>query len=135
VRSLDGSGSQKRGVVIVPRASVAMTGPADRVSFTLNNTGSSRSSRGHRNSHDASAEVVHDIYRLKVGIEGRGWTAQLLNEFSAIPCGRSEAVVVHVSRAGDGAETATLTLTARSESDPAQQATVKTELEGGSGKP
>jgi M6 family metalloprotease-like protein len=135
VRSLDGSGSQKRGVVIVPRASVTMTGPADRVSFTLNNTGSTRSSRGHRNSHDASAYVVHDIYRLKVGIEGRGWTAQLFNEFSAIPFGESGAVVVHVSRAGDGAETAKLTLTARSESDPAQQATVTTELEADGGRP
>jgi M6 family metalloprotease-like protein len=135
VRSLDGSGSQERGVVIVPRASVTMTGPADRVSFTLNNTGSTRSSRGHRNSHDASAYVVHDIYRLKVGIEGRGWTAQLFNEFSAIPFGESGAVVVHVSRAGDGAATAKLTLTARSESDPAQQATVATELEADGGGP
>jgi M6 family metalloprotease-like protein len=135
VRSLDGSGSQKRGVVIVPRASVTMTGPADRVSFTLNNTGSTGSRRGHRNSHDASAYVAHDIYRLKVGIEGRGWTAQLFNEFSAIPFGESGAVVVHVSRAGDGAETAKLTLTARSESDPAQQATVTTELEADGGRP
>jgi hypothetical protein len=54
---------------------------------------------------------------------------------SAIPFGKSEAVIVHVSRSAYGARTATLTLTARSESDPAQQATVKTELEASGGRP
>lgn len=135
VRSLDGSGPQKRGVAIGPKASLAMTGLADQVSFTLTNTGSTRTSQGQRHSQDASAYLLQDIYRLRVDIEGQGWTARLYNELSAIPCGKSEAVAVHVSRAADGARSAKLTLTARSESDATQQATVTTELEASGGTP
>jgi hypothetical protein len=81
------------------------------------------------------AYVLQDIYRLRAEIEGHGWTARLYNELSAVPCGTSKAVAVHVSRAPDGTRRATLTLTARSESDSTQQATVTTELEASGGTP
>lgn len=102
VRSLDGAGPQQRGVALA-------AGPARAGAcvFTLKNTGS----------------VNYDIYRLSVSAAGQGWTAELPNSLAAVKFGDSQEITVPFVRAGRGAATASATLKAVSESDPAKSAT------------
>jgi M6 family metalloprotease-like protein len=114
-RSLDGSGPQARGAVLAPpsASAVKIKRPATPVAFTLTNTGEPGAGTGF----DA------DVYRLAVSIEGRGWTARLLNEIAAVRAGESEPVTVYVSSESGAAKTAKVTLRAASESDPTKVAT------------
>ena len=72
---------------------------------------------------DVSAFLNSDVYRLTVSVEGKGWTAQILNGLAALEFGGSQQVVVYVSRQEEGDTTATVTLQATSESDPSKSAT------------
>lgn len=94
VRSLDGSGPHDRGV----DASI------DGSEIVLRNTGS-----------------AIDIFRLSASIEGRGWNVWLPNVLAAVPGGGTVKVPMHISR---GSGSATLTVTAVSESDSSKKATV-----------
>ena len=143
VRSLDGPGPQERGVTlstkpdtrveepdtpVVPApentskapASVRADGalPVKVVVFALKNTGKALAG-------DAGAGVGHansDVYRLSVSIEGKGWTAQLLNGLAALEAGATRPVTVYVSREDGSAKSAKVTLRATSESDPSKTA-------------
>jgi M6 family metalloprotease-like protein len=120
VRSLDGSGPQARGVALAAKAGQAARQPNTPVVFTLNNTGKTTATdagAGHR------AHLNSDVYRLSVSIEGKGWTAQLLNGLAAVKAGGSKPVTVYVSRKDGSAKSATVTLRATSESDPSKTAT------------
>ena len=101
VRSLDGSGPQKRGVSLAPPT----TPHANVVEFKLTNTGSGS---------DAPGPFGYDIYRLKV----TGAGAQLANELAAVKFGESQSIRIHVTPGS------TVTLSAASESDPTKSATV-----------
>ena len=90
-------------------------GPATPIAFTLRNTGDAAGL-------DAGAHFAFDLFRLSVSVEGRGWTARLLNGLAAVEAGASGIVTVFVSCAPDAAPSATITLRAASESDPAQSA-------------
>jgi hypothetical protein len=63
-----------------------------------------------------------------VSIEGKGWTAQLLNGLAAVKAGGSKPVTVYVSRKDGSAKSATVTLRATSESDPAKTATASVKV-------
>lgn len=120
VRSLDGSGPQARGVALAAKAGQAARQPNTPVVFTLNNTGKTTATdagAGHR------AHLNSDVYRLSVSIEGKGWTAQLLNGLAAVKASGSKPVTVYVSRKDGSAKSATVTLRATSESDPSKTAT------------
>ena len=120
VRSLDGSGPQARGVALAAKAGQAARQPNTPVVFTLNNTGKTTATdagAGHR------AHLNSDVYRLSVSIEGKGWTAQLLNGLAAVKAGGSKPVTVYVSWKDGSAKSATVTLRATSESDPSKTAT------------
>ncbi|HEX6358401.1 hypothetical protein [Actinophytocola sp.] len=109
VRSLDGSGPQRRGVRLGrPEVSGLQPGQAAKCSFPLTNTGQA----------NASEELNNDVYRLSVSSRGRGWTAQLDNALTTARAGGTVAVPVYVSRAAGSARSTTVTLTAKSESDP-----------------
>ncbi|TDV56568.1 peptidase M6 [Actinophytocola oryzae] len=107
VRSLDGSGPQRRGVRLGRPEVSGRPGGVALCTFPLTNTGQS------------GATPVDDVYRLSVSSRGRGWTAVLDNALATAAAGHTVAVPVYVSPAPGAAREATVTLTARSESDPA----------------
>jgi M6 family metalloprotease-like protein len=115
VRSLDGSGPQVRGAAIAAPAGQKVKDPFSPVAFTLRNTGNAAEA-------GAGAHTGFDVYRLSVSIEGKGWTARLLNGLAAVRAGESRPVTVYVSRGDGSAKSATLTLRASSESDPSKTA-------------
>jgi M6 family metalloprotease-like protein len=123
-RSLDGAGPLRRGVAVKPPAKrpvpVAARGTTP-IAFTLTNTGDAPD-------RDAGAHFASDVYRLSVSVEGRGWTAKLLNGLAAIEAGASKPVTVYVSRGPGAVRSATIALRATSESDPTKSATVSFEV-------
>ncbi len=102
VRSLDGSGSQQRGVALA-------AAPGCR--FTLTNTGTATAPAAHQG---------YDIYRLSTSVDGTGWSAQLQNALAAVQFGASQTIPVYLTR---GSGRVTVKLTAISESDPTKSAT------------
>jgi M6 family metalloprotease-like protein len=123
VRSLDGAGPQTRGVAVETPAPLRLAGRSADCSFLLKNTGVSAPAPAAVHPQDAAAYLDNDIYRLTVSVEGAGWTAQLRNALAAMPFGQSAAIPVYVVRAPGAASSATIALTARSESDPSKTAT------------
>ena len=71
---------------------------------------------------DAKAYLNSDVYRLSVSVEGKGWTAKLLNGLAAVEAGDSQSVTVYVFTEESSADQATVTLHAVSESDPSKSA-------------
>jgi M6 family metalloprotease-like protein len=132
VRSLDGSGPQKRGVALDAKAKQKVRGPNTPVTFTIVNRGEAVETDPALHPADASAYLSFDVYRLSVSTEGKGWTAQLLNNLAAVEFGGSQPVKVYVSREDGGAQSARVILRATSESDPSKTsaATVKVSQQG-----
>ena len=128
VRSLDGSGLHERGVALEAKAKQKMRGVNAPVAFTLNNTGKAAETDSALHPADASAFLNYDVYRLSVSVEGKGWTAQLLNGLAAVEFGESQQVTVYVSREDRGARSTTVTLRATSESDPSKTAAAKVKV-------
>ena len=104
VRSLDGAGSETRGVSISARG----------CAFTIANTGAAPPG--------TDAVFDSDIYRLSVSVDGQGWSAQLRNSLAAVRFGESQTVPVYVTRGAVSAQTVVVTLKAQSESDPSKSA-------------
>jgi M6 family metalloprotease-like protein len=120
-RSLDGSGPLERGVALTAPPRLKAGQGAVPVSFTLTNTGRA-----------AAAPFDADVYRMYVSVEGRGWTAHLPNGLAAVKAGESQPVTVIVTREGpNSAKTATVTLRATSESDPAKSASAAVRMSRG----
>jgi len=118
VRSLDGSGSQQWGVALsAPPAIRALPLPAG-IGFELANTGAPAAGGPAVLPEHSS----YDIYRLSVSVDAPGWTAALDNELAAVRFGAARPVAVRVQRAPGAPRTATVILTARSESDPGKSA-------------
>jgi hypothetical protein len=101
VRSLDGSGPERRGVRVLPTAGVPAGGGWARCRFVLANTG-----RG-----DAS-----DVYRLSASARTSGWSAWVPNELAFARAGRTVSAVVFARRES-GSRLGQIRLTATSESD------------------
>jgi M6 family metalloprotease-like protein len=113
VRSLDGSGSQTRGLSLAPGAE-SSEGPYKKCSFVLKNTGSAESNSGVGN--QATEYFSSDVYRLSVQTGDPSWTAQLRNALVAIKAGDSTTVDVYVAHDGRAGRS-TVTLRAQSDSD------------------
>jgi M6 family metalloprotease-like protein len=123
VRSLDGSGPQKRGAALESMTSLKVEGPNTSVAFTLKNTGTAADTDPAAHPADATACLKFDVYRLSVSVEGKGWTARLLNGLAAAGFGGSRQVTVYVSHETGSSPSAKVTLQASSESDPSKIAT------------
>jgi hypothetical protein len=67
--------------------------------------------------------VDADVYRLSASLSGTGWNAQLYNALATAEFGETTNVPVYVTRTPGSSNRAVVTLTARSESDPAETAT------------
>ena len=123
VRSLDGSGSQLRGVALETGTGQKAANPNTPVVFTLKNTGTAAVTDLALHPADANAFLKSDIYRLSVSAEGKGWTAQLLNCLAAVESGGSRQVTVYASPQAGSSSSAKVILKAVSESDPTKTAT------------
>jgi hypothetical protein len=122
VRSLDGAGPQGRGVALsAPSGFSAGLLPAG-IDFRLTNTGPPTAMASSHHPCDASPCLHGDIYRLSASVNQAGWTAEPVKELAALGSGGWQNVTVRVGRAPGSAAAATVTLTARSESDPGQSA-------------
>jgi hypothetical protein len=122
VRSLDGSGPQRRGVALDARAGQKAPQPNAPVVFTLRNTGASVATDPGIHPADANAFLKSDLYRLSATVQGKGWTVQLLNGLAAVEFGGSRQVTVYVSNEAGSAASARVTLRAVSEGDPTKSA-------------
>jgi hypothetical protein len=114
VRSLDGTGPQKRGMKVTPPSTVKMKNSSQYYVYTVTNSGETSKTKALNNI---------DIYRLSVSIEGEGWNSKLLNSLNSIENGSSEKIPVYVSHDESCSASAKVTLTIRSENDPAISAT------------
>ncbi|MEV4439729.1 M6 family metalloprotease domain-containing protein [Streptomyces sp. NPDC049577] len=116
VKSLDGAGSQDRGLALGAGEARGTPGTGRAVcTFALANTG--------RPAPGGDPRLSSDVYRLSATATGRGWSAWLPNRLTTAAAGSSVSVPVAVT-AGPAAERAGgVTLTARSESDPGKTAT------------
>lgn len=125
VRSLDGSGPQKRGAALEVRSIPKPDRPNTPVVFTLENTGSATETdpAAHPSGAIAGAYLNSDVYRLSVSVDGKGWTARLLNGLAAVETGKTRRVTVYVTQEAGSAPLAKVTLRASSESDPSKTAT------------
>jgi hypothetical protein len=119
VRSLDGAGPQARDVALNGAPTQRVPGTDATWPVTLSNTGTAAETNPALHPQDAAAYLASDIYRLSVSIEGQGWSADLLNGLAAVRFGESQTVPVRITRAAKASQTAKVTLTAISESDPA----------------
>ena len=122
VRSLDGAGSQARGVNAQAPATGTASASAPAFNVNVTNTGAAPTAPppGH-----ASAPVTvfeRDIYRIAVTVEGVGWEADVQNALVAVKPGESARVPVYARRASGNAASARVTVTVVSESDPARRA-------------
>ncbi|MBO2458599.1 M6 family metalloprotease domain-containing protein [Actinomadura sp. LCR2-06] len=107
VRSLDGAGSQRRGVKVGSGKAAPAGGGWVRCAMRVDNHGKG-----------GTGVYGSDVFRLKATVAGGGWTTWLPNELATAKAGRGTDVVVW-AKAGPGARhKAKLKLTGTSESDP-----------------
>jgi hypothetical protein len=129
VRSLDGSGRHERGMVLDAQANQKRVRQSSTpVTFMLRNTGTAAETDTALHPADAGAYLNSDVYRLSVSVEGKGWSAQLLNGLAAVETGMSQMVTVYVSQKGGNASPATVILRATSESDPSKTAAASVQI-------
>ncbi|GAA1670401.1 M6 family metalloprotease domain-containing protein [Kribbella yunnanensis] len=119
IRSLDGSGAQKRGVRVQPTVAVPGRAGVQTCNFKLTNTGKAGATSEHP--EDISAYLKGDVYRLSAKVNGKEWSVSLPNALTTANAGQQVTVPVY-AKAGQG-PVAKITLTAKSESDPSKTAT------------
>ena len=134
IMSLDGSAPQRRAMNIVPPSSFRMKDAAEYCTFIITNTGEQAKEEIDLHNKKISANFNYDIYRISLGIEGEGWNAQLLNSLVSIKPGDCVKVPVYLSRKTVCSKSAKVTLTARSESDPAKIVSCSLEVKAKKGK-
>jgi hypothetical protein len=116
IRSLDGAGTQKRGVRVLPTVAKP-NGAVQTCDFRLTNTGKAGTSATQP--EDVTQYVKGDVYRLSA--KSNGWPIALPNALATADAGQQITVPVH-TKPGTG-PIAKITLTATSESDPTKSAT------------
>jgi len=130
VRSLDGAGSQARGVALEAPADATAddVGPAFHV--TVQNTGAALTTAAGGHAGAPTSAFASDVYRVSVAVEGDGWVADVQNALLAVAAGASQTVPVFARPASGAAGTARVTVTVVSESDPSARGTVVTTVAG-----
>lgn len=126
VRSLEGAGSQPRGITTAAPASSRASASAPSYNLTLTNTGTPPVAVTGHPGAPVSA-FASDIYRVSVSVKEAGWEADVQNALVAVKTGESVRVPVFARRAS-GRGSARVTATVVSESDPAQRSESVTEV-------
>jgi len=124
VRSLDGAGPQTRGASLTAPSVTNAKETRLQLNLTLTNTGRSAPTPADAHPRDESAFLDADVYRVTATVEGTGWAADLQNTLAALKFGAAQQVPVFVRHTGSAAESALITVTATSESDPTKVAVV-----------
>lgn len=132
VRSLNGTaGPSTHGVTLDEGTARGENATGDGLwcTFPLTNSGTYiEAATGHPD--DVSAYVNSDIYRLSAEVEGDGWVVQLPNVLTTAKFGSpGEAKVAVAASTIDAADTAVVTLTVVSESDPSVVATATCQVQ------
>jgi hypothetical protein len=117
IRSLDGAGTQKRGVRLLPTVAKPDRNGVQTCNFQLTNTG--RAGTTSTQPEDVTQYVDGDVYRLTA--RSNGWPIALPNALATADAGQQVTVPVH-TKPGTG-PIAQITLTATSESDPTKSST------------
>jgi hypothetical protein len=120
IRSLDGSGPQRRGVRLLPAAGLPTGDGWARCRFPLHNTG--RAAAAGQHPEDVSAYLRSDVYRLSADAKSSGWSVWVPNRLAATEFGRTDLVTVYAKRES-GSHLGRITLTATSESDASKDDT------------
>ena len=131
VRSLDGAGSQQRGVAASAPARLAVSTAPARLDVRVTNTGTAGTASDIPAPTHPGAPAdafASDLYRVVVTAEGAGWSAQGSNALVAVRAGESVNVPVYVGRTAAAAATGRVSVTITSESDPSKKTTVTTEV-------
>ncbi|WP_067455634.1 M6 family metalloprotease domain-containing protein [Actinomadura macra] len=111
IRSLDGAGSQTRGVKLDAGQASPSDGGWTKCTVRLHNQGTGGT--GHYGS---------DVFRLKADVAAQGWTTWLPNELATAPAQGATTVDVWVKASPNARRNAELRLTGTSESDPSKSA-------------
>ena len=119
VRSLNGSGPQKRGVIVSLPHERKIKGASGYVVFTVSNTGEPTASDPALHLQNTSQLLDSDIFRLSVTCNGNKCPVTLLNGFISLLPGETGEVPVYVSFEGLTSRKVKISLTVTSESDPA----------------
>jgi M6 family metalloprotease-like protein len=114
IRSLDGSGPQRRGVRVLPAAGLPTGDGWARCRFPLHNSG--RAAVAGTHPEDVSKYLRSDVYRLSAATNSSGWSVWLPNRLATAEFGRTEWVTAYARR-DSGSGLGRITLTATSESD------------------
>jgi M6 family metalloprotease-like protein len=101
VRSLDGDGTQKRGVAILGTPPQTVSGNRATMNLRIQNTGSAA-----------------DVFRLTASTTDAGWSVQLANALAAIQPGQTAVVPIHIAWERNARLSANVGVTVTSESDP-----------------
>jgi hypothetical protein len=128
VRSLDGAGPHTRGVSL-SRGNPTGKVPAEVATcqFPLKNTGQAKPfTNGHP--EDVTNYVDSDVYRLSATVTGTGWSVQLPSALVTAKNGTTVTVPVNVVRNATGSLSATVRLTAKSESNATATSTATCQL-------
>lgn len=122
IRSLDGAGPQRRGVRVLPTVTVPNRSGLAKCEFPLTNSGAGTASAGEH-PENVRRYLNSDVYRLSATVNGAGWAAKVPNALAVAEFGRYVDIPVYAKRTGSGPNSATVRLTATSESDPTKTAT------------
>lgn len=130
VRSLDGSGPQKRAVRLETEATNvrAKKGAVIPLSFKIKNSGQPVEVNSSFHPSDVSRHLNYDLYRLEASIKGRGWKVFLPNALSAVEFGQEKEIIIYVLPSAGCSQKASLSLKASSESQPEKKAEVTVNL-------
>ena len=126
VRSLDGAGTQIRGVRAEAPATAATNATAPSFSVSVTNTGAAPAMVAQPGT--AAAAFASDIYRVSIQVDGAGWDAGLQNALVAVRAGEAARVPVFARRQSASAAPARVTVTVVSESDPTKRAVTVTSV-------
>jgi M6 family metalloprotease-like protein len=131
VRSLDGSGPQKRGVKLkTPAGKIKAKKGLIPVTFVLKNTGQPTAIDQRLHPSDVSRHLNYDLYRLSLTVEGKSWKVALPNALAAVEFGKEKEITVYVLPEANCSKEVFISLIAVSESDPkiADEAKVRLSL-------
>lgn len=119
VRSTEESGGRVRSFALSAPSVSRIGQKVAKVGFTLTNNDPVAPVDGSVHKvRDAALWLANDIYRIKVSVSGDGWEAIVLNELATLKPGESSDIPVYIKPPAVKGSSATITVTAVSESDP-----------------
>ena len=117
VRSLDGSGQQKRDFIIEPPTIKKIRGNAGYVFFSVTNTGEPSATDPSLHYQNTTRWLNSEIYRLSTNVVDNGWSAQLINGLISLEPGETTEVPVYLERVKGASRKAKVAFTVQSECD------------------